>query len=161
MRVLWDHRPHVGHLTVHRSWERVFELPARLPGAHLQPSGETRQRFRDLKVWQRSHALVLSLYPLTATLPASERFGLVSQLRRAVVSVPANIAEGSKRQGRNDFAHFLNIAEGSLAETEYLLTLVVDLGYVPQVTAAPLLADIDEIAGMLYALRTRVEREER
>ena len=119
------------------------------------------QRFRDLKVWQRSHALVLRLYPITSTLPASERFGLVSQLRRAAVSVPSNIAEGSKRQGRSDFAHFLNIAEGSLAEAEYLLTLVVDLGYVPQATAAPLLADIDEIAGMLYALRTRVEREER
>jgi four helix bundle protein len=119
------------------------------------------QRFHDLKVWQRSHALVLKLYPLTATLPADERFGLVSQLRRAAVSVPTNIAEGSKRQSKADFAHFLNIAEGSLAETEYLLMLARDLGYLSAETAVPLLAEIDEIARMLYTLRTKVAHSDR
>ena len=84
---------------------------------------ETVQRFKDIKVWQRSHALVVKLYSISRTLPAEGRFGLTSQLRRAAVSVPSNIAEGSKRQGRGDFAHFLNIAEGSLAETEYLVML--------------------------------------
>jgi four helix bundle protein len=76
------------------------------------------QRFTDLKVWQRSHALVLRIYQLTAGFPAEERFGLGVQLRRAALSVPTNIAEGSKRQGSQEYARFLNIAEGSLAETE-------------------------------------------
>lgn len=119
------------------------------------------QRFTDLKVWQRSHALVLNLYPLTAAFPASERFGLVSQVRRAAMSVPANIAEGSKRQGKGDFARFLNIAEGSLAETEYFVLLARDLGYLRADKTTPLLTEIDEIARMLYALRTKVEQTDR
>jgi four helix bundle protein len=117
------------------------------------------QRYQGLKVWQRSHALVLKLYPLTQSFPQEERFGLVSQIRRAVVSVAANIAEGSKRQGKSDFAHFLNIAEGSLAETLYLLTLARDLDYLAEHAANPLLAEIEEIARMLYTLRTRVEQD--
>lgn len=119
------------------------------------------QHFTDLKVWQRSHALVLKLYPLAATFPASERFGVTSQLRRAATSVPANIAEGSKRQGKVDFARFLNIAEGSLAETEYFVLLARDLDYLPAERAKPLLTEIDEIARMLYALRTKVEQTDR
>jgi len=87
------------------------------------------QRFTEIKVWQRSHALVLQLYRLTATPPAEERFGLTSQIRRAAVSVPTNIAEGSKRRTNADYARFLNVAEGSLAETEYLLLLTRDIGY--------------------------------
>ncbi|HXJ93748.1 MAG TPA: four helix bundle protein [Terriglobia bacterium] len=93
------------------------------------------QHFRDLKVWQRSHALVLDLYRITAGFPKDERFGLVSQLRRAAASVPTNIAEGAKRQGRQDYARFLNIAEGSLAETEYLVLLSRDLSYIPPQSA--------------------------
>jgi four helix bundle protein len=81
------------------------------------------QRFTDLKVWQRSHAFVLQIYRLTGSFPNEERFGLTSQLRRAVVSVPSNIAEGSKRRSNRDYAHFLNLAEGSLAEADYLLLL--------------------------------------
>jgi four helix bundle protein len=119
------------------------------------------QRFTDLKVWQRSHALVLKLYPLTATFPAEERFGVVSQLRRAATSVPANIAEGSKRQGKGDFARFLNIAEGSLAETEYFVLLARDLNYLSADAAKPLLSEIEEIARMLYVLRTKVEQTDR
>jgi four helix bundle protein len=119
------------------------------------------QRFTDLKVWQRSHALVLSLYPLAATFPASERFGLSSQLKRAVTSVPANIAEGSKRQSKADFARFLNIAEGSLAETEYFVLLARDLDYLPAEATKSLLTEIDEIARMLHALRTKVEQTDR
>ena len=91
-------------------------------GAHVQ-------RFTNLKVWQRSHALVLRIYEVTRIFPTDERFGLTSQLRRAAVSVPTNIAEGAKRQSARDFAHFLNIAEASLAETDYLLLLARDLHF--------------------------------
>jgi len=79
------------------------------------------QRFTDLIVWQRSHALVLQVYRLTKSFPPDERFGLTSQLRRAAFSVPTNIAEGSKRHTNPEYARVLNIAEGSLAETEYLI----------------------------------------
>ena len=115
------------------------------------------QRFSDLKVWQRSHALVLVIYAASDSFPAGERFGLTSQLRRAAASVPTNIAEGSKRRGRMDYARFLNIAEGSLAETEYLVILSRDLKYLDATSAGSLLAEIDEIARMLNVLRTRVE----
>lgn len=116
------------------------------------------QRFTELKVWQKGHALVLTVYRLTASFPADERFGLTSQLRRAAVSVPSNIAEGSKRVGNQDYARFLNIAEASLAEAEYLLILARDLGYVDESTAAPICAEADEVARMFHGLRTKVER---
>jgi four helix bundle protein len=118
------------------------------------------QRFTDLKVWQRSHALVLEIYRASATFPAEERFGLVSQLRRAAVSVPANIAEGSKRDGRTSWSRFLNFAEGSLAETEYLLLLARDLGYMQADACEPLTREADEIARMLHALRTKVVHQD-
>ncbi len=76
------------------------------------------QRFTELRVWQRSHALVLNVYRLTESFPQQERYGLTAQLRRAALSVPTNIAEGSKRLTSLEYARFLNIAEGSLAETE-------------------------------------------
>jgi len=87
------------------------------------------QRFTELAVWQRSHSLVLDVYRLTLTFPPEEKFTLVSQLLRAALSVPTNIAEGSKRVGRLEYARFLNIAEGSVAETQYLLMVGRDLGY--------------------------------
>jgi four helix bundle protein len=109
-----------------------------------------------LRVWQRSHALVLQVYRLSKGFPPDERYGLTSQLQRAVLSVPTNIAEGSKRQTNPEYARFLNIAEGSLAETEYLLMVSRDLGYVPASIAKPVLAEADEIAKMLHGLRAKV-----
>ena len=116
------------------------------------------QSFRELKVWQRSHALVLELYRVTEAFPSQERFGIVSQLRRAAVSVPTNIAEGSRRLTPKDYARFLNLAEASLAETEYLLLLSRDLGYVAGDLTEPLVAEASEISRMLYALRRKVEQ---
>jgi len=116
------------------------------------------QSFRDLKVWQRSHALVLAVYRLTEAFPSQERFGVVSQLRRAAVSVPTNIAEGSKRRTPQDYARFLNLAEASLAETEYLLMLCRDLGYIAGDVTEPLLVEASEVSRMLHALRGKVER---
>lgn len=116
------------------------------------------QRFADLAVWQRSHRFTLAVYKVTRNFPIEERYGLTSQLRRAAASVPTNIAEGSKRKGRMEYARFLNIAEGSMAETEYLLVLSRDLGYVTSETAKTALAESTEIQKMLNALRGKVER---
>jgi four helix bundle protein len=89
--------------------------------------------FTDLVVWQRAHALALAVYHLTATFPKAELFSLTSQLRRAAVSVSANIAEGYKRWTPADQRHFFTMAAGSLAETQALLILSKDLGYLPKI----------------------------
>jgi len=86
--------------------------------------------FRQLEVWQEAHKLVLMVYRSTEGFPGHERFGLVSQMRRAAVSVPANVVEGFKRQGIGDKIRFYNIAEGSLEELKYYFILSKDLGYV-------------------------------
>jgi len=114
------------------------------------------QRFTELKVWQRSHELTLEAYRVTAGFPSAERFGLISQLRRAAASIPTNIAEGSKRESNQEYARFLNSAEGSLAETEYLVMLSRDLGFLARDSADELLKEITEIARMLNALKKRV-----
>jgi four helix bundle protein len=85
--------------------------------------------FRDLVVWQKAHQLVLAIYRLTKEFPADERFGLASQIRRAAVSVAANIAEGFSKRGKPDKARFFNIAQGSLEEVHYYLILGSDLNY--------------------------------
>jgi len=85
--------------------------------------------FRDLVVWQKAHQFVLAIYQLTKGFPADERFGLTSQVRRAAVSVAANIAEGFSKRGKSDKARFFNIAQGSLEEVHYYLILGTDLGY--------------------------------
>jgi four helix bundle protein len=114
------------------------------------------QRFTELKVWQRGHALVLNVYRMSVGFPIAERYGLLSQLRRAVLSVPTNIAEGSKRTGRQEYARFLNIAEASLAETEYLLMVSRDLGYITPQQATVVFKDVAELARMLHGLRQKV-----
>lgn len=86
--------------------------------------------FRKLLVWQKAHQLVLQVYKLTENFPKHEMFGLTSQLRRAIVSVPANIAEGYAAGGKGQFGRYLDIAQGSLAEVEYYLILAHDLTYI-------------------------------
>jgi four helix bundle protein len=91
---------------------------------------QTRAKsFEDLVIWQRSHALVLRVYKETATFPKHELYGLTSQMRRAAVSVPANIAEAFKKRGKPDKARVMNIAQASLEELRYYTILSRDLGY--------------------------------
>ena len=85
--------------------------------------------FRDLIVWRKAHEFVLSVYTFSAGFPKHEIYGLASQMRRAAVSIPANIAEGFRRRGGPDKARFMNVAEGSLEECRYYLILAQDLRY--------------------------------
>jgi four helix bundle protein len=87
------------------------------------------KRFRDLIVWQKAHQWVLDIYRFTECFPGKEQFGLTSQLRRAAISIPANIAEGFTRKGNSDKARFYNIAQGSVEECRYYLILAQDLDY--------------------------------
>ncbi len=107
-------------------------------------------------VWQKAHQLVLDVYKLSNAFPATERFGLTSQVRRAAVSVPANIAEGFRKRGRNDKARFLNIAQGSLEEVRYYLILARDLGYGE---TAPLRQNLEEVSKLLQAYTNAILAE--
>lgn len=89
-----------------------------------------RKDFKELLVWQHAHLLTLEVYRITQRFPQEERFGLSNQLRRAVVSVESNIAEGSARNTSRDFLQFLFVARGSLAEVEVQLLIAKDLGYI-------------------------------
>jgi four helix bundle protein len=85
--------------------------------------------FKDLIVWQKAHEFVIEIYTLTKIFPHEEKFGLVSQMRRAAVSIPANIAEGFVKRSIRDKSKFYNIAQGPLEELKYYLILSQDLGY--------------------------------
>ncbi len=103
--------------------------------------------FQDLLVWQKAHGFVLEVYALTATLPKQETYGLSLQIRRAAVSIPANIAEGFRRRGKADKARFMNIAEGSVEECRYFLILVRDLGYGDTQKLSTALEEVSRLLG--------------
>ena len=115
--------------------------------------------YRDLKVWQRSMNLVLSIYATTCRFPKEELYGLVSQMRRAAVSVPSNIAEGKGRSTDRDRAHFYVQARGSLLELETQILIAQQLNYMPRKEAEPLLQSSAEIGRMLNALVEAVSPE--
>jgi four helix bundle protein len=110
----------------------------------------------DLIVWQKAMDLSVAVYGLAARFPRAEDFRLTSQLTRAVVSVAANIAEGHARSTAKDFANFLAIARGSLAETQTFILLSVRLGYLTQADVTETLALLDEVGKMISALRRRI-----
>lgn len=84
--------------------------------------------FRDLKVWQTPHKLVLEIYKITKNFPKEEKFGLIPQIRRSASSIPTNIVEGFKRRSDKEYGYFLNIADSSVEESKYHLILAHDLG---------------------------------
>ncbi|MBC8198742.1 MAG: four helix bundle protein [Desulfobacterales bacterium] len=104
--------------------------------------------FQDLIVWDKAHQFVLSVYRLSNNFPKNEMYGLTSQIRRAAISIPANIAEGFKKKTKPDKARFLNIAQASLEECRYYLILIKDLGYGDTVELMP---QIEEVSRLLQA----------
>jgi four helix bundle protein len=109
--------------------------------------------YRTLDAWQRAHQLTLAVYRATASYPASERYGLTAQTRRAVTSIPSNIAEGAGRDSDRDFARFVAVAAASSNETEYQLLLARDLGYVTDGTFRAITLEIGRVRSMLTRLR--------
>ncbi len=113
--------------------------------------------FRQLKVWDKAHALTLQVYRVTARFPREELFGMTSQMRRCSASVAANIAEGCGRTGNGDFHRFLNIAAGSAVELEYFLLLAHDLTLMKAEAYEPLQKDVVELQRMLASLVRKVD----
>jgi four helix bundle protein len=108
--------------------------------------------YKDLIVWQRSMDLVERIYRITSKFPPNEQWGLVSQMRRAGVSVPSNIAEGYGRQATGEYRHHLSIGRGSLLELETQILLSRRLKYLEATEADTLLTEIEEISKMLTSL---------
>ena len=117
--------------------------------------------YRDLIVWQKAMDLVRAIYNLTTSFPTDERFGLISQVRRAAVSVPSNIAEGPARHTSREFVQFISHAEGSLAEVDTQLTLSNQLGFCNGPQTVEIFSLIEEIRKMLMSLRGRLDGQRR
>lgn len=117
------------------------------------------KNFRDLRVWEKAHALVLKSYRTTNNFPNAEMFGLTSQIRRAAVSIAANIAEGCGKRGNGEFQRYLNIATGAASELEYHFLLARDLHYLDESVYLLLNSATVELKRMLSALVRKVESE--
>ncbi|MGE0089306.1 MAG: four helix bundle protein [Bacteroidales bacterium] len=113
--------------------------------------------FKELIVWQKARKLVKNIYIILKDFPDHEKFGIISQIRRASISIPANIAEGAGRNTDNDFGRFLDIANGSSFELETLLILSVDLDYLSESSYLIILNEIEEIQKMIYGLRNKMK----
>lgn len=114
------------------------------------------QGYRDLVVWQKGIALAREIYLLTKKLPSDEKFGLVSQMRRAAVSVPSNIAEGQARHTTGEFVQFISHAEGSVAELDTQLTLSEQLKLLSPTECQSAASLLDELRRMLNSLRRKL-----
>jgi four helix bundle protein len=116
-----------------------------------------RHNYKDLKVWQKSRSLVREVYSVSSKFPPEERFGVVSQFRRAAISISLNIAEGSGRGTDKDFRNFLHNAFGSSFEVENLIFLCLDLSFIDKAIHDDLLNKVSEIQKMLNALIQKFE----
>ena len=117
---------------------------------------QSTQNYKDLIVWQKGIELGKIIYRLTATFPQEERFGLISQMRRAAVSIPSNIAEGQARRTTPEFIQFVSHAEGSAAELDTQIILAVELDFCCETDVLPIYELNDEIRRMLNALRRKL-----
>ena len=119
--------------------------------------GEAMKDFRKLLVWEKSHKLTLDIYRVTSLFPREELYGLTSQIRRASVSIPANIAEGCGRDSEGELLRFMRIAMGSSSELEYELLLAQDLGFISDVEFNKIQGDLVEVRKMLNAFIQRLK----
>lgn len=115
--------------------------------------------FKELKVWQKAHEMTLSLYKISESFPKEEAFGLTSQIKRAAVSVPANIAEGCGKDSSAELARFMQISAGSTSELEYHVLLAHDLGFIDSKTHQELSSRIIEVRKMLYAFLKKLKSD--
>jgi four helix bundle protein len=119
------------------------------------------QDYRKLQAWQKSHALVLRTYAITADFPKGEQFGLTSQMRRAAVSIPANLAEGCYRDSKRSLAQAVRIALGSAAELEYYAILAADLDLLPESSRVTFVAETVDVkrvvSGFLRAIVATID----
>ena len=113
--------------------------------------------YRDLVVWRKAIALVTEIYEATETFPSKELYGLVSQLRRAAVSVPSNIAEGQAHYSKAEFRHFLRHAKGSLAELDTQIVISYKLGFLGKSKAEVIVKKVAEIGRMVSALISKLD----
>ena len=132
------------------------ECKAKLTDMNNSTQTQTSGSYKDLIVWQKSIVLVREIYELTKTFPNEEKFGLVSQMRRAAVSVPSNIAEGQARRTTPDFVRFVSNAEGSLAELDTQLIIALQLGFCNEARSEKCFDLIEENKKMLNALRRKL-----
>lgn len=117
------------------------------------------RNFREFEIWQKARKLVKDIYLATDSFPAKERYGLSSQIQRAAVSIPSNIAEGCSRRSEVDFARFLEIAQGSAFEVETQLILANDIGYLNDNSLAELLSEIHTLQKQINKLITVIRRK--
>ena len=115
--------------------------------------------YKDLLVWQKGNDLVKRIYQTTQSFPAEEKFGLVSQMRRAAVSIPSNIAEGQARHTTGEFIQFISHAEGSVAELETQLIIAIELGYCNRAVTDDTPRLLSELRRMLNSLRRSLRRK--
>ena len=114
---------------------------------------------KSLNCWIKSFEFVKNVYSITSDFPAEEKFGLVSQMRRAAVSIPVNIAEGAARKGKKEFVQFLHISLGSLTELDTLILLSKELGFIPDEKSVDLIIELDIIGKLIYGLIKSLERD--
>lgn len=112
--------------------------------------------FRKVRVWEKAHELTLKVYRVTTGFPNNERYGIVSQIRRACASIPTNIAEGCGRSSQMELARFIDIATGSASEVDYQLQLALDLGYLDECCHADLTKRVVEVRRMLISFNKTV-----
>jgi four helix bundle protein len=117
------------------------------------------QNYKDLVVWQKGISVAKATYRLTSCFPAEQKFGLVSQMRRAAISIPSNIAEGQARHTTGEFIQFISHAEGSTAELETQLILSIELGFADAPITNPTFVLLDDIRRMLNGLRRKLSGE--
>jgi four helix bundle protein len=114
-------------------------------------------KFKQLEIWKQSRIFCTQIYSFTISFTNEERFGLTNQLRRAAVSIPSNMAEGSSRNSNKDFSRFLDIAIGSAYEIETQLLISSDLGFITEENLNPLLSKIDTLTKMIYSFQSKLK----